>query len=470
MKAYLMGDFSCLYFPKDFRPAKRNRIDLFQEIINKKVIGIKQYLNERSFSINFEDNFKLLFKMHGNRSNLILFHDGKLTEIFKSHLLSDHDINIDELDRNLDLTKENFIESEGNLKKVFPTFGLRIRKEIESQGFNTETTLEGKWNIVSKTLDYIENPKYYLGFENGLYYLTFFPEQNNKLVQGTAFEAINEFFITFSKDYHLNRERAEATKSNNQQVKKTEQYIKKAEKKINELVNGVKYNEIADVIMANLHAIPQNSDKVELYNFYSDSNISIALKKNHTPQKNAEIYYKKSKNQKIEIDKLNQNLDKKLEELIELNIYSDELKASDNIKELRKLIKAHQQVNTKKSQSDLLPYFKFHFNKFEIWVGRNPKANDSLTQKHAYKEDLWLHAKDVPGSHVIIKHQANKAFPKDVIEHAAQIAAYYSKRKTDSLCPVTYTPKKYIRKPKGLAAGKVIIDKENVILVQPQRP
>ena len=104
---------------------------------------------------------------------------------------------------------------------------------------------------------------------------------------------------------------------------------------------------------------------------------------------------------------------------------------------------------------------------FDIWIGKNAKNNDLLTQKYAHKDDLWLHAKDVTGSHVIIKQQPGKNFPEPVIEKAAQLAAYFSKMRTDSLCAVIYTPKKYVRKPKGLPEGAVIVDKEKVLLVEP---
>jgi predicted ribosome quality control (RQC) complex YloA/Tae2 family protein len=69
---------------------------------------------------------------------------------------------------------------------------------------------------------------------------------------------------------------------------------------------------------------------------------------------------------------------------------------------------------------------------------------------------------------VLIKHQANKNFPKDVIERAAQLAAHYSKRKNESLCPVTVTPKKFVRKRKGDPAGMVVVEKETVVLVEPR--
>jgi predicted ribosome quality control (RQC) complex YloA/Tae2 family protein len=69
---------------------------------------------------------------------------------------------------------------------------------------------------------------------------------------------------------------------------------------------------------------------------------------------------------------------------------------------------------------------------------------------------------------VIIKNQPGKKFPSTVIERAAELAAFYSKRKTDSLCPVIVTPKKYVRKLKGMPEGAVIVDKEDVVMVVPR--
>ena len=117
-----------------------------------------------------------------------------------------------------------------------------------------------------------------------------------------------------------------------------------------------------------------------------------------------------------------------------------------------------------------MPFKQFVVEGFTILVGKNAQNNDLLTQKYAYKEDLWLHAKDVSGSHVLIKYQAGKTFPKKVIEKAAQIAAYFSKRRNETLCPVIVTPKKFVRKTKDLDAGQVIVEKENVIMVEPCLP
>ena len=117
-----------------------------------------------------------------------------------------------------------------------------------------------------------------------------------------------------------------------------------------------------------------------------------------------------------------------------------------------------------------LPYHQFDFRNFRILVGKNAVANDLLTLKFSHKEDLWLHAKDVSGSHVLIKHQSGKNFPREVIEYAASLAAYNSKRKNESLCPVIVTPKKFVRKRKGDPPGAVVVEREEVMMVEPLNP
>jgi predicted ribosome quality control (RQC) complex YloA/Tae2 family protein len=101
-------------------------------------------------------------------------------------------------------------------------------------------------------------------------------------------------------------------------------------------------------------------------------------------------------------------------------------------------------------------------------VGKSASNNDELTLKVAQKNDLWLHAKGVSGSHVVIKNQNNKPFPNEVIHYAAQLAAYYSKSKGSAMVPVIFTPKKFVRKPKGANPGQVFVEKEELILVEPK--
>ena len=108
---------------------------------------------------------------------------------------------------------------------------------------------------------------------------------------------------------------------------------------------------------------------------------------------------------------------------------------------------------------------------YEVWVGRNARQNDTLTLRHARKEDLWLHARGVPGSHVVLR-RPNRNVPADrrAVEEAAAIAAYWSDARTSRLAPVQVTERKYVRKPKGSPPGAVIVTHEDVVLVEPGLP
>src|SRR5690606_4727141 len=129
-----------------------------------------------------------------------------------------------------------------------------------------------------------------------------------------------------------------------------------------------------------------------------------------------------------EIDALEQNLVFLEQEIANLNKIAKEIEETETLRDLNKYKKEKAQIEVKED----LPRFKeFTYMGFTIYVGRNSKNNDELT-KSAHKDDLWLHAKDVSGSHVIIKQKSGQKTPKAVVEYAAGIAAFYSKRKTDS--------------------------------------
>lgn len=135
---------------------------------------------------------------------------------------------------------------------------------------------------------------------------------------------------------------------------------------------------------------------------------------------------------------------------------------------IKPLSKKHRKEEIE-AASKQLPFRMYKREGFEILVGKNARNNDELSFHFAAKNDLWLHAKDVTGSHVVIRHRAGKDLPPMVLEYAAQLAAFFSKRKQDTLVPVIYTPRKYIRKRKGDPPGLVAVDREQVIMVEPLR-
>ncbi len=466
IKASLQPSFCCLSFPSGFSRAKKNSIDLFNGIVLKKIIAIRQFQNERSFAIELEDRFSLLFKMHGNQSNIVLFQNEKVIAIFRNQFQNDYEIKLSELDKTIDWDKKVFVNSIGNVSQTYFTLGKEVNKYLEERLQNLKTN-EEKWLLFHETIKQLENPTFYIQEKEGKLSLSLLSSEKVEAKFINPIEAINEFFYKHTTSQTFLTEKAKALRELKDQLKGRISYLDKNQQKVDELQNDQHYQLWADLIMANMHLIKQGTEKIQLEDFYTGKPEEIKLKKELNAQRNAEVFYRKAKNQQIEIDKLNESIQTKKKEIEKLKLSIAYVAQTEDLKSLRLHIKT-EPSKPKNNNLKALPYHTFEFKGFQIWVGKNAEANDELTLKYAYKEDLWLHAKDVPGSHVIIKHQSGKNFPKDVIERAAELAAYNSKRKTDSLCPVAVTPKKFVRKRKGDPAGMVVVEKEKVVMVVPK--
>lgn len=467
IKASLAPSFSCLSFPDDFHRARKNSVDLFNDLIGQRVQSIRQFKNERSFALILSEERSLLFKMHGNRSNIILFRNDTAHDLFKSSLVQDEAISLSTLDREIDWTFENFVRHKDTIQSLYFTFGKLPWKYLEARGFK-DLSSEQQWNALEQMISLLENPTgYYITSVGQSLVLSLLPLGSVVKELGDPIMAVSEFYYTFIQQQALQQERASLLASLRAKLEGSRSYYKKNEEKLAELSNDHNYKTWADLIMANLHVLKPGLDKVTLPGFYPPYEpVEIRLKQSLTPQKNAAAYYRKAKNQHIELSRLQKTLEDKRKEIETLDLQLQQASSAADLKALRSYIQQTGLKPQEKKQMPSLPYHEFEHKDYRIWVGKNAQANDELTLKYGYKEDLWLHAKDVAGSHVLIKHQAGKNFPKDVIERAAQLAAYYSKRKNESLCPVVVTPRKFVRKRKGDPAGMVVVEREEVILVE----
>lgn len=468
LKASLQGQFSCITVPTDFQRARKNSVDLFSRIIGESVTSVRQFDNERCFSLMLSNDLQLLFKMHGNRSNILLFEGETVTEIFKKNIPADVTIKLNELDRNIDWSFENFQKNRNQLNKIYFTFGKLVWQYLAELSFELKDQ-ETQWTMIQTLRQQLEAPSFYIIETNSAPALSLLKFKEVIRTFSDPIKAVNEFYYTFTQVYAFTKEREQLLSALKGKLQSSKNYYEKTFSKLAEIQSDNSYKIQADLLMANMHAIPPKADKITVQNFYNNNvPIEIKLKKDQTPQKNAEIFYRKAKNQQTEIDFLQKALEIKGKEIAETEKQLHEIEQVQDLKSLRTLRKTLSLEVTETKDSASVPYHEFIQNGYRIWVGKNAEANDVLTLKYGFKEDLWLHAKDVAGSHVLIKHQAGKNFPKDVIERAAQLAAYNSKRKTDSLCPVSVTPKKFVRKRKGDPPGAVVVEREEVIMVEPK--
>ena len=466
IKANLVPGFCCLSFPGNFHRARKNSVDLFKEAILKKIISVKQFENERSFSLELEDHCSLIFKMHNKFANVLFLKEDLVNEIFRNHLQTDFEIIPKNLNRPIDFSKERFLSNASSLASTYFTFGKLVWDYLDERNFS-QLEKESQWRLVEQILQLLEKPTYYLIERKGKLLFSLLPLSNIIQEFSDPIIAINEFSERLIHNQVFLHEKNGALHQLQTKLKGSENYIAKNKQKLNELTNDHHYQLWADLIMANLNNVKTGQKKISLPSFYDDTVVEIKLKEELNAQKNAEIFYRKAKNQQIEINKLKEAIAQKENEITKLKKMIEFIDGLENLKELRGVTTDAGLNKKSHGQAENLPFHEFEFKGFRILVGRNAEANDKLTLKYSYKDDLWLHAKDVAGSHVLIKYQSGKNFPKDVIEYAAGLAAYNSKRKNESLCPVAFTQKKYVRKRKGDPAGMVVVEREEVILVTP---
>ena len=194
MKASLQPKFSCLSFPREFARTKRNSINLFNEFIQQKLSGIHLFENERSFSFEFENGSALLFKMHGNRANIISFEEGTASGLFKHNFPNDLQIDLQDLNKSLDQSQEAFIQSEGNYTAVYPTFGKLIKQYLKSIGY-FKMSIQEQWIEIEKIKTILDKKEAYytIQFEGSIYFsLLALGEVLQE--ETSAVEAITQFY------------------------------------------------------------------------------------------------------------------------------------------------------------------------------------------------------------------------------------------------------------------------------------
>lgn len=458
--ANLDPNVSLLSFPEQFARAGRNSVDLFVELLDKKVTQVSAFNFERSFQIAF-GNEALIFKMHARRANILHARNNEIVYLFRKTLGQDIELIPSDLNKDIDVSKKQFADYGFNPIEHIPALGKEVKNYLDQTGFYDEPG-KSKWDIFQKLLESLENNPIYLHSGPSISLIN---ESQEKIT--SAIEAANWLYNKTVRGFYFDKEKTEGINKLKQRIKKSESYISKTRSKLAQVENSRSPEEIANIIMANLKSLQTGLSKAVLHDFYNDQPIEIKLNRELSPQKNAENLYRKSKNRHQEIDTLKENIAAKESLIDKLSRQILHIQDIEDTKALRKYLKDHGLGQQVKSQVENLPYHLFEIDGWQILLGKHAKANDELTLKVANKNDLWLHAKDVAGSHVVVRQKPGQNFPTHIIEKAAALAAANSKRKTDTLCPVIYTQKKFVRKVKGAPAGQVIVEKEEIVMVEP---
>jgi len=238
---------------------------------------------------------------------------------------------------------------------------------------------------------------------------------------------------------------------------------------------AVLYQQRGALLMQHLHAVPHGVSQVAIA---SDSAAEvIPLVPTLSAVQNAQRYFEKAKRARRARLLAEERLQAYAGTVRRTESLLDELTRVHSRRELNEYMKRNNEQLQQAGAGDQQDEERLRFRVFtveggfEVWAGKSSEENDALTLRHARPEDLWFHARGAPGSHVILKVASASGTPgKRARLQAAAIAAYYSKMRTARLVPVAVTKRKYVHKPKGAKAGSVVLQREDVLIVEPGLP
>ncbi|MGA1843542.1 MAG: NFACT family protein [bacterium] len=274
-------------------------------------------------------------------------------------------------------------------------------------------------------------------------------------------------------------------------LKRYEKRLENLERDLDRLgdVETAKY--LGDLIMTHLHLVRKGMREVSLPDLVrGEGEISITLDPAKGPVQNAQAYFKrhgKAKRGRAMVEERMAETERALRVLREAahklagasdaeGVHEVELLARQVIRGSR-----HPHHPPRQPRKGPLPWGTkrapqgvrlFTIDEtWEVWVGKTDRGNDLLIRELAKPDDIWLHVHDAPGSHVLIKNPKRMdPVPTDVIAKAAGIAAYYSRMRDEGKVLVGYTQRRFVRKPKGMKPGQVLVDKQRTIAVEPSLP
>lgn len=289
-------------------------------------------------------------------------------------------------------------------------------------------------------------------------------------------EALDSLYINSDRREWAKRHGASSRKVLQNNIERCEKKLALYADALNSGEQMEKCRLYGELLTANLHSLKSGTDTAAVDNYYADpvERIAIPLDRQLTPGENAQRYYKKYQKLKAARDMAIVQREQTLSELNYLEGQLDNLTkctAENELSELIEELKDQGYIKRDKGgkkKMKLAASKPMHFVSSmgaDIYVGKNNRQNDELTLRFASPNDIWMHTKNIPGSHVIVKGASEQ--DTATMTEAALLAAYYSRARGSENVAVDYTPRKYVKKPAGAKPGMVIYTTNKTAYVTP---
>ncbi|MES5892853.1 MULTISPECIES: NFACT RNA binding domain-containing protein [Bacillus cereus group] len=312
---------------------------------------------------------------------------------------------------------------------------------------------------------------------NGKEFFYLFPLshlQGNEKTFSSVSELLDRFFFGKAERDRVKQQAHDLERFMQNEKTKNEKKLIKLEKTLQDAGKADKYQLFGELLTANMYALKKGDKEIEVVNYYDENGgtVKITLNPLKTPSENAQRYFQKYQKAKNSVAIVEEQIVKTNEEILYFDSLLQQMEAasSKDIEEIREELAEEGYVRNRKKKNAKKKPTKPVLDKYlasdgtEIFVGKNNKQNDYLTTKFSRRDEIWLHTKDIPGSHVVIRSLEPT---EETLHEAAKIAAYYSKAKDSSSVPVDFTKVRNVKKPSGAKLGFVTYDNQQTLYVTP---
>ena len=294
--------------------------------------------------------------------------------------------------------------------------------------------------------------------------LTIYAEGNDHIVPWNSMSQLLEHY--YAEKNTLTRIRQKSADLRRIVQTLLERNVKKYDLQLKQIAETNKrdtYRIYGELINTYGYSVAPGSRSMEALNYYTNEMITIPLDPDMTPSENAKKYFEKYNKLKRTYEALSELTIQVKDEIDHLESISASLDIAlleeDLVQIKQELTECgyiHKRGNAKKEKITSKPFHYLSSDGFHIYVGKNNYQNDELTFKFATGNDWWFHAKNAPGSHVIVKAEGSQMLPDRTFEEAGKLAAYYSKAKGQDKVEIDYIQKKHVKKPGGAKPGFVV--------------
>lgn len=474
---FQVKDNSTIFYVKDEKDLNTDfqskfLLSLKKYVLNSILVNIRQEGFDRIVYFDFEklnqfgdiEKYTLIIEIMGRASNVFLISGEKIITALNFS-------GIDEGNRVIMTGSQYTFPFEE--KKISPAYLERENFPFTAENFIATVEGAGKPFANQCSEDYVLFRKYISEYSPVVYeienrnriqkVLTYnsFNDFNEKMISSVKFETLteglNEYFRTTTTSNVIDGKKRALLKYIESQIKKYEKIERNIGTDLKKNRNYENYKNIGDILAANMHLLKQGMDRITAYDFYSDSEITIPLDPLISANDNLNSYYSKYNKGKRTLTALgNRLLDVKneLKYLEEVKLFVEKENDFIGIEEIENELKIQSRNKIKLNKAKKRELLSFDYEGFRIFVGRNNKENEEISFSKGHSNDIWLHVKDIPGSHVLIIRD-NRPLPEDVLLYAAKLAGQHSKAGKGDKVTVDYCEKKFLKKIKNSRPGNV---------------